>query len=104
MNTQFFRNMMMVCGAAALIMTSAIMPTTAFARGSASDQQIAEDVQQTLDHYVNSVAVKVENGHVYLRGQFDTREDQADAMNHINDINGVKGVYDYTEDLSGSNG
>ena len=103
MYTHSFKRLMVICGAVALIMAGAVMPTAAFAVGTATDQQIAQNVRGTLDHYVGDVAVKVDHGHVYLTGQFDTPEARADAMSHISDIQGVRGVYDHTEDLSGGN-
>ena len=103
MYTNSFKRLMVVCGATALIMGAAL-PTAAFATGPTSDQQIARNVRDTLDQSVNSVAAKIDQGHVYLTGQFNTPEARADAVGLIDGIPGVRGVYDYTEDLSGSNG
>ena len=95
------RTMLAVCGAAALIVTAAA-PITALAADLSNDAQLAENVQDVLDQYLDTVAVQVEDGRVYLVGQFEDSGDQVKAADRIAEIPGVRGVYDYTEGLSGS--
>lgn len=86
-------------GVAALVMAAAI-PASAAMVGT-SDAAIAANVEQALGRFTHSVGVRVDNGQVYLRGYFGTPDEKAEIVDDIGDIHGVKGVYDYTEDLSG---
>lgn len=99
----FFKNTLAACGAAALIMTSAALPALAAPASTGSDAAIESSVHQTLGRSNDLITVKVDHGHVYLRGQFGTPDEHHDAIEHISHINGVAGIYDHTEDLSGSN-
>ena len=99
MRTRTFRNMLAMGGALALIMTAGALPVSA-ATSASGDAVIAADVREILDHYHDTVTVTVNDGHVYLKGQFNTGGDHLGAMHEIDRINGVTGVYDYTEDIS----
>ena len=98
MSMQSFKSIMAVCGATALIMTATALTA------NASDQTLASDVRQTLGRFNDTVAVKIDQGHVYLKGQFGTSEEKQETVNEISALAGVTGVYDYTEEISGSNG
>ena len=103
MNRHSFKNILAVGGALALIMTAGALPVSA-ATTASGDAAIAAHVRETLDHSIGDVAVKVDHGHVYLKGQFSTPEGHHAALDRINAVDGVRGIYDYTEDISGSNG
>lgn len=101
MNTRTLRNMMAVCGAAALIMTAGAFPEAAQA-AAGGDAVIEANAREVLAHYIDTVSVKVKDGHVYVTGQFNLGGEKAAAMERISRINGVRGVYDYTEVIGSS--
>lgn len=93
-----FKHCLAVCGAAALIMATALP-----AAAGGGDTAIAEGVHRALGRFDDVISVKIDQGRVYLKGSFGTPDERAQAVERVSRVNGVTGVYDYTEDLSGPN-